>query len=87
MQVPGDAVACGYNITQPRLLAEPSNNASASMLNDGDKLRLEEFRLEMEGTVTPGKGFYRVSAPRTGWIPSEFVANSLWDDACPLSKR
>ena len=30
-----------------------------------------------EGIVTPGRGFYRVSAPTAGWVYSDFVANAF----------
>ena len=82
VQLPGDAVACSYNIMPARLLTEPSMTSNGPMLKDGDKLRLEEFRIESEGIVTPGRGFYRVSAPAAGWVYSDFVANALWD-GCP----
>ena len=77
LQLPGDMLVCneGQGLS---LRSEARTDAQESgRLEDLTRVRAEEFVLAVPALPNvPGIGWYRISAPETGWAPSRLLADA-----------
>jgi hypothetical protein len=84
-RLPGDMVVCAGG-TGVNLRDGPSTDAAVvGMLPDSTRVTGEEFVLtEPVDPGNAGFGWFRISAPKAGWVYSKYVEAAALNDNCAL---